>query len=62
MLVRCSEVGGIAVVYGHPHSLRSGNSQDARHLLPFLKIVDDLRRAGRVLPLRPRDLLLDQEL
>jgi len=61
MLVRCSEVGGIAVVYGHPHSLGSGNSQDARYLLPFLKCVDDLRRAGRIVPLQPRDIISDQE-
>jgi hypothetical protein len=48
--------GGIAVVYGHPHSLDAGNSQDARWLVPFLRLVAHHRRAGRLHVALPREL------
>jgi Polysaccharide deacetylase len=57
MLDRCVEQGGIAVVYGHPHSLRAGNSQDESCLVPFLKKVRRLRHEGLVQVRLPRDLM-----
>jgi peptidoglycan/xylan/chitin deacetylase (PgdA/CDA1 family) len=59
-LERVSEVterGGLAVVYGHPHSLTSENSQSERWLRPFLNEVVALRQAGRLVDLLPRELL-----
>jgi peptidoglycan/xylan/chitin deacetylase (PgdA/CDA1 family) len=49
--------GGLAVVYGHPHSLTAQNSQSERWLRPFLKEVAALRQEGRLTDLLPRDLL-----
>jgi hypothetical protein len=57
MLERCAERGGFVVVYGHPHSLRSGNSQDVSQLVPFLEVVQRLRRAGRIQTRLPRQVL-----
>jgi hypothetical protein len=57
MLKRCAERGGLLVVYGHPHSLRSGNSQDASRLVPFLQQVQRFQRAGRIVTRLPRQLL-----
>ena len=54
---RCATEGGVAVVYGHPHSLRTGNSQDVSYLVPFLKEVQRLRTAGLVRTRLPRELL-----
>lgn len=56
MLERCAREGGLAVVYAHPHSLRAGNSQDERYLIPFLARVRELRAAGRLAAIQPRDL------
>ena len=44
MLDRCVRRGGLLVTYAHPHSLRSGDSQDEHHLLRFLHRVHELRR------------------
>jgi peptidoglycan/xylan/chitin deacetylase (PgdA/CDA1 family) len=57
MLHRCAERGGFVVVYGHPHSLRSGNSQDVSQLLPFLREVKRLRESGRIVARLPRELV-----
>jgi peptidoglycan/xylan/chitin deacetylase (PgdA/CDA1 family) len=57
MLDRVTKQGGLAVVYGHPHSLHAGNTQDVRWLVPFLEKVRALSRSGRLKPCRPRDLL-----
>jgi peptidoglycan/xylan/chitin deacetylase (PgdA/CDA1 family) len=54
---RAAEGGGIAVVYGHPHSLRSGNSQDERQLVPLLQQIAELRRKERIQVIVPRDLV-----
>jgi len=48
---------GYVVVYGHPHSVTSGNSQDVKFLVPFLQKVKDLRRAGKLQVLRPKEVL-----
>jgi peptidoglycan/xylan/chitin deacetylase (PgdA/CDA1 family) len=40
---RAARTGGMAVVYGHPHSLHAGNAQDERWLRPFLDRVRRLR-------------------
>ncbi len=57
VLKKCSERGGLVVAYGHPHSLHSGNSQDARHLIAFLAAAASLRRAGRLRICRPKDII-----
>jgi len=57
VLNRCASSGGIAVVYGHPHSLDSGNAQDEVWLRPFLERVDQLRRQGQIQTCLPRELL-----
>jgi peptidoglycan/xylan/chitin deacetylase (PgdA/CDA1 family) len=56
-LAQTTRRGGLIVVYGHPHSLRSGNAQDERHLVPFLAVVRKLRAEGRLRVALPRDLL-----
>jgi hypothetical protein len=55
-VMRCVERGALVVVWGHPHSLTLGNSQDRTHLLPFLEMIADLRDAGRLSIRLPRDL------
>jgi Polysaccharide deacetylase len=57
MLRRSASRGGVTVVYGHPHSLRAGNSQGERWLVEFFAEVDRLRRDGKIHPCRPRDLV-----
>lgn len=57
MLDRCADSGGLAVVYGHPHSLRSGNSQDESLLIPFFRRVQGLRKLRRLKVILPRDLV-----
>jgi peptidoglycan/xylan/chitin deacetylase (PgdA/CDA1 family) len=52
-----AEGGGIAVVYGHPHSLTAENSQSERFLRPFLQVVADLRREGQLVDRLPRELV-----
>jgi len=56
MLERCADRGGMAVVYGHPHSLHSGNSQDRTHLVRFLERVQTLKKSGRLCVKRPTEL------
>jgi hypothetical protein len=53
---RCIASGGLAVIYAHPHSIRLGESQDESRLVPFLKLVRDHRRAGRLRIRLPRDI------
>jgi hypothetical protein len=53
---RCIASGGLAVIYAHPHSIRLGESQDESRLVPFLKLVRDHRRAGRLRIGLPRDI------
>jgi hypothetical protein len=53
MVERCARDGGIAVVYGHPHSLHSGNSQDRRHFVALLELIVRLRSEGRLRVLLP---------
>lgn len=57
LLKVCAEVGGIVVVYGHPHSLHAGNSQDESWLIPFLQCVQRLALQGSIQVKRPRDLV-----
>ena len=57
LLKRCAEVGGIVVVYGHPHSLHAGNSQDESWLRPFLQRVQRLVLEGSIQVKLPRDLV-----
>lgn len=57
IVMRAAEGGGLAVVYGHPHSLHSGNSQDEKHLLRFLGLVRDLRRSRGLRVVLPRQIV-----
>ena len=57
LVERAARSGGIAVVYGHPHSLHAGNAQDERWLVPFLDRVSELRAEGRIETIVPRLLL-----
>jgi peptidoglycan/xylan/chitin deacetylase (PgdA/CDA1 family) len=56
MLDQVAARGGIAVVYGHPHSLSADNRQHERWLVPFLARARALHDAGRLDVVRPRDL------
>lgn len=56
MLDRCAWEGGIAVVYGHPHSLDAENSQHERHLIPFLDRITRAREAERLRVRLPREI------
>jgi peptidoglycan/xylan/chitin deacetylase (PgdA/CDA1 family) len=56
MLRRCALRGGIAVLYGHPHSLGNGHAQDERHLRPLLGEIRALRRSAGLQVCLPRDL------
>jgi hypothetical protein len=57
MINRCAETGGLAVVYGHPHSLLSGGPQDQTHLVPLLERVAQLRQEGRLQVRLPADIV-----
>jgi peptidoglycan/xylan/chitin deacetylase (PgdA/CDA1 family) len=57
VLEMCLRKGGLTVVYGHPHSLRSGNSQDLMWLEPFLQKLNLLKARGLLDICLPRDLL-----
>ena len=52
----CLRVGGLVVVYGHPHSLQTGNTQGERWLEPFLSRVQSLCARGLLRTGLPRDL------
>ncbi len=57
MLDRVAREGGIAVVYGHPHSIRRWDTtQHERLLAPFLERAAALREAGRLDIVLPREL------
>ncbi|HET9794575.1 MAG TPA: polysaccharide deacetylase family protein [Thermoanaerobaculia bacterium] len=55
VLRRSARRGGLVVVYGHPHSLTLGNSQDERHLAPFLQLVSAMCKAGELRVTLPRE-------
>lgn len=57
MLDRCVAKGGLTIVYGHPHSLHVGNSQDERWLIPFLEKVRDLQKQERLCVVLPKELV-----
>jgi peptidoglycan/xylan/chitin deacetylase (PgdA/CDA1 family) len=56
MLERTAREGGLAVVYGHPHSLLSGNEQDQSHLVRLLERLAVLRASGSIRVALPREL------
>lgn len=56
MLRRVAADGGMAVVYGHPHSIHSGNSQDVSLLEPFLAEVAEYVRSRRLVCCLPGQL------
>ena len=55
VLKRVVRRGGLTVVYGHPHSLTLGNSQDEIHLAPFLQLVADMCQSGALRVALPRE-------
>jgi peptidoglycan/xylan/chitin deacetylase (PgdA/CDA1 family) len=57
LIDRSASEGGIAVVYGHPHSIHNGHWQDESLLVPLLRRIGELRRAGRLRIALPRDLV-----
>jgi peptidoglycan/xylan/chitin deacetylase (PgdA/CDA1 family) len=59
MVRTVADSGGIAVVWGHPHSLTSDNAQNERHFVPFLEWVAELRARGAVEIVLPRQLLAE---
>lgn len=59
LLERCAARQDFLVVYGHPHSLHSGNAQDESFLIPFLKTASELIRTQRIVTCLPRDLAHD---
>lgn len=56
LLDRCASQGGIVVAYGHPHSIRSGDAQDERHLIPFLARLSEMVRGGTLQMALPGEL------
>lgn len=61
IMERCAHAGGFVVVYGHPHSLHSGNSQDEKYLIPFLQRVNSLIKSGDLEAVLPRQLVKSGE-
>lgn len=57
MLDQCVEEGGMAVVYGHPHSIKARCPQNESYLITFLQKVADLRRQGKLEVKLPAQLL-----
>ena len=57
MIRRCATDGGIAVVYGHPHSIHTGNAQDVRQLVPLMRLIKSSTERGALHPALPRELL-----
>lgn len=51
----------VVVVWGHPHSLPSENSQGERHFVPFLEELSVAIRTGKLRAILPRDLLAEEE-
>lgn len=60
LLRRCVKAGALLVVYGHPHSLHAGNSQDEVWLIPFLEEVQSLQKRGVLKVCVPRQLMETQ--
>jgi peptidoglycan/xylan/chitin deacetylase (PgdA/CDA1 family) len=56
MVRRTAARGGIAVLYGHPHSLGNGQSQDERHLTRLFREIRSLRRNAGLEVWLPRAL------
>ncbi len=56
VLAQSVKRGGTTVVYGHPHSLHAGNSQDENWLIPFLKRVRAWEVQGVLSVCLPKDL------
>jgi peptidoglycan/xylan/chitin deacetylase (PgdA/CDA1 family) len=54
-LDRCAQKGGLAVIYGHPHSLRAEGAQNEGRLRSFLERVSYWRTKGRLKVLLPSD-------
>ncbi|HUI10802.1 MAG TPA: polysaccharide deacetylase family protein [Bacteroidota bacterium] len=56
MVRRCAAEGGIGVIYGHPHSIHTGNAQDMRLLLPMMGLIREMRDRMGLRVALPREL------
>jgi hypothetical protein len=54
---RCIRKQTDVVVYGHPHSISSGNAQDEKWLLPFFEQIRHLANEGLIRPTLPREII-----
>ncbi len=60
VLDRSVKSGKTLVIYGHPHSLSDASNTQRFDLFEnFLKVIRDLREAGKIRCLLPRDLLAE---
>ena len=57
MIQRTVAAGGLVVIHGHPHALRTGNSQDEKFLVPFFAQIRQLRSAGKLRVHLPREII-----
>jgi len=53
----CTNEGGFAVIYGHPHSLHSGTGQDEQHLILLFEKVQRLISENRLQVLLPNQIV-----
>ncbi|MEO8097244.1 MAG: polysaccharide deacetylase family protein [Acidobacteriota bacterium] len=56
LIERCAERGGIAIIYGHPHSATAGGSQDISLYVKVLDLLARLRREKRMDVCVPRQI------
>jgi hypothetical protein len=57
-VAECARRGGVAVLYGHPHSLDGGDTQSEAHLVECLAALARWQKEGLVRTCLPRDLAL----
>ena len=60
ILQQAAEMGKIAVIFAHPHSLIADNNQNKRHFLSFLDIVSKLKMAGKLITTTPGEIYYDR--
>jgi peptidoglycan/xylan/chitin deacetylase (PgdA/CDA1 family) len=56
VVAECARRGGVAVLYGHPHSLDGPDTQSEAHLVKCLEALAQWRSQGLVHTCLPRDL------
>ena len=48
---------GYIVIYGHPHSLSMGNSQDEKYLVPLMQKLQELHTNNKIKVLLPKQII-----